>query len=151
MPGVNGLELQQKLVEAGNPIPVVFLTGHGDIPSTVRAMRGGAEDFLSKQAPKKDLLDAVNRAIDRDAKERTERARLREMRAPFESLTPRDLEVLTHVLRGHLNKQIARLLGVDERSVKRHRTNIMTKLQVESVAELAHLVHAAGLYDTDLK
>jgi FixJ family two-component response regulator len=126
---------------------VVFLTGNGDIPSTVRAMRHGAEDFLSKQAPKKNLLDAVKRALERDARGHAERARLRELRKPFESLTPRDREVLTHVLRGQLNKQIARDLGVDERSVKRHRTSIMTKLRVESVAELAHLVHAAGLHD----
>jgi FixJ family two-component response regulator len=147
MPGVNGLELQSALVEAGQSIPVVFLTGAGDIPSTVLAMRHGAEDFLSKQAPKKELLDAVNRAIARDARQRAERDRLRELRAPFDALTPRDREVLTHVLLGRLNKQIARNLGIDERSVKRHRTNIMLKLRIESVAELTHLVHAAGLHE----
>jgi FixJ family two-component response regulator len=151
MPGVSGLELQESLVKAGNLIPVIFLTGAGDIPSTVRAMRYGAEDFLSKSAPKKNLLDAVKRALERDARERAERARLRELRTPFESLTPRDREVLTHVLRGQLNKQIARDLGVDQRSVKRHRTSIMTKLQVQSVAELTHLVHAARLHDADIK
>ena len=151
MPDVSGLELQEALVKAGKSIPVIFLTEAGDIPSTVRAMRRGAEDFLSKQAPKKDLLDAVKRALDRDARERAERAHLRDLRTPFESLTPRDREVLAHVLRGQLNKQIARDLGIDERSVKRHRTSIMTKLHVESVAELTHLVHAAGLNDTDVK
>jgi FixJ family two-component response regulator len=147
MPGMNCLELQEALAKSGNPIPVVFLTGAGDIPSTVRAMRRGAEDFLRKQAPKNELLDAVKRALARDSREHADRARLRQLRAPFDALTPRDREVLAHVLRGQLNKQIARDLGVDERSVKRHRTSIMTKLKVESVAELTHLVHAAGLHD----
>jgi FixJ family two-component response regulator len=145
MPGMNGLELQQALVDGRNPIPVIFLTGNGDIPSTVRAMRRGAEDFLSKLAPKAELLDAVQRALARNAREHAERTRLRELRALFDALTPRDREVLAHVLRGQLNKQIARDLGIDERSVKRHRTSIMVKLKVESVAELAHLVHAAGV------
>ena len=147
MPCMSGLELQQALVEAGHPIPVVFLTGKGDIPSTVRAMRRGAEDFLSKRAPKGELLDAVRRAVARDVQAHAERARLSELRAPFAALTPRESEVLAHVLRGRLNKQIARDLDVDERSVKRHRTSIMAKLGVQSVAELTHLVHAAGLHD----
>ena len=145
MPGASGLELQAALGRAANKLPVVFLTGVGDIPSTVRAMRQGAEDFLSKRAPKDDLLDAVRRALARDARERAARARLNQLRAPFAGLTPRDREVLGHVLSGGLNKQIARRLGIDERSVKRHRTSIMSKLQVESVVELTHLVHAAGL------
>ena len=126
-------------------MPVVFLTGHGDIPTSVRAMRQGAEDFLTKLAPKADLLAAVKRALARDALARAQRARLRELRAPFDALTPRDREVLAHVLTGQLNKQIAGDLGIDERSVKRHRTSIMTKLQVQSVAELTHLVHEAGI------
>jgi FixJ family two-component response regulator len=149
MPGVSGLELQDALVKAGNPIPVIFLTGNGDIPSSVRAMRRGAEDFLSKRAPKDELLDAVKRAIARDAQGHADRARLEELRAPFATLTPRDREVLSHVLRGRLNKQIALDLGIDERSVKRHRTSIMTRLHVQSVAELAHLIHAAGLHDPE--
>jgi FixJ family two-component response regulator len=149
MPGISGLELQQALAEAGHSIPVIFLTGEGDIPSSVHAMRRGAEDFLSKRAPKAEVLDAVKRAIARDAAEHAERARLREVRAPFALLTPRDSEVLTHVLAGKLNKQIAIDLGIDERSVKRHRTSIMAKLQVESVAELARLAHAAGWPFTD--
>ena len=144
MPGASGLELQESLARAGNSIPVIFLTSAGDIPSTVRAMRRGAEDFLSKEAPKEDLLDAVKRAFDRDAAKHAERARLEALRAPFETLTPRDCEVLNHVLAGKLNKQIARELGIDERSVKRHRTSIMAKLRVESVAALTHLVHAAN-------
>jgi two-component system, LuxR family, response regulator FixJ len=145
MPGLNGLDLQQELAKSDDPLPVVFLTGHGDIPTSVQAMRQGAEDFLTKRAPKVELLAAVKRALARDADLRSQRARLGELRAPFETLTPREREVLAHVLTGQLNKQIAADLGIDERSVKRHRTNLMAKLQVQSVAELTHLVHEAGL------
>lgn len=145
MPGLSGLDLQEALARADSPLPVVFLTGRGDIPSTVRAMRGGAEDFLTKRAPQEELLDAVRRALDRDARDREERERRRELRARFERLTAREKEVLAHVLRGQLNKQIAADLGIDERSVKRHRTSFMAKLQVRSVAQLARLVHDAGL------
>jgi two-component system, LuxR family, response regulator FixJ len=145
MPGLTGLDLQQALADADDPIPVVFLTGQGDIPSSVRAMRHGAEDFLTKRAPKAEILAAVRQALARDALMRTERARLRSLQAPFDALTPREREVLAHVLTGQLNKQIAVDLGIDERSVKRHRTSIMTKLHVQSVAELTHLVHASGL------
>ena len=145
MPGLSGLELQEALAKAGHGLPVVFLSGHGDIPSTVHAMRRGAEDFLTKRAPKEQLLDAVKRALARDAREREQRARLRELRARFDALTPREHEVLAHVLTGQLNKQIAGDLGIDERSVKRHRTSIMAKLRVQSVAGLTHLVHEAGL------
>jgi len=146
---VDGVELQEALVKAGNAIPVIFLTGHGDIPSAVRAMRRGAEDFLCKPAPEAELLDAVKRALAREAHEHAERTRLRELRARFATLTPRDCEVLSHVLTGQLNKQIARDLGIDERSVKRHRTSIMSRLHVHSVAELTHLVHAAGVDQLD--
>jgi len=145
MPGLNGLELQQRLAAEQEPMPVVFLTGHGDIPASVRAMRQGAEDFLTKRAPKADLIAAIERALARDALLRSQRARLRELRAPFESLTPREREVLGHVLAGRLNKQIGAALGVDERSVKRHRTSLMSKLRVGSVAELTHLVDESGL------
>ena len=145
MPGMNGLELQEALAKTPNPLPLVFLTGHGEVPDAVSAVRRGAEDFLSKRAPRKELLSAVNRALARDAQERAERARVRGLRARFEALTERDREVLQHVLRGQLNKQIAGDLGIDERSVKRHRTSIMSKLHVQSVSELTHLVHEAGL------
>ena len=146
MPGLSGLDLQEALAKAGRPMPVVFLSGHGDVPTTVRAMRRGAEDFLTKRAPKEELLDAVKRALARDARERAERARVEALRAPFAALTSREREVLAHVLTGQLNKQIAGDLGIDERSVKRHRTSIMTKLQVQSVAELTRLVQEAGLW-----
>src|ERR1035441_2547630 len=145
MPGLSGLDLQAALARTGNPLPVLFLTGHGDIPTSVRAMRQGAEDFLTKRAPKEELLEAVKRALSRDARERAERTRLQGLRARFEALTERDREVLQHVLRGQLNKQIAADLGIDERSVKRHRTSIMAKLRVQSVTELTRLVHEAGL------
>ena len=139
MPGLSGLELQAALAESGNPLPVLFLTGHGDIPTSVTAMRLGAEDFLTKLAPKKVLLEAVSRALARDARERAERARGQAARARFETLTEREREVLEHVLRGQLNKQIAGDLGIHERTVKLHRTAITNKVGVQSVAELTQL------------
>ena len=146
MPGLSGLDLQEALAKFGHPLPVVFLSGHGDIPTTVQAIRRGAEDFLTKNAPKDKLLDAVKRALARDACERAERARMAALRARFAALTPREREVLAHVLAGQLNKQIADDLNIDERSVKRHRKSIMAKLQVQSVAELVHLVQEAGCW-----
>jgi FixJ family two-component response regulator len=145
MPGLSGLDLQDALIKADNPLPVIFLTGHGDIPSTVRAMRGGAEDFLEKRAPKEQLLDAVQRALARDAQAREQRARLRGLCARFDAVTPREREVLAHVLQGKLNKQIAYDLAINERTVKLHRNSFMRKLQVQSVAELTRLVQDAGL------
>ena len=100
MPGMNGLELQSALARSANPLPILFLTGHGDIPSSVRAMRDGAEDFLEKRAPKAELLEAVKRALARDAREREARNRQRELRARFDTLTAREFEVLGHVVRG---------------------------------------------------
>ena len=141
MPGMSGMELQDALAKTANPLPIVFLTGQGDIPASVTAMRLGAEDFLTKRAPKEDLLAAVKRALERDRRERAARIRHRELSALFAGLTPREREVLTHVLRGQLNKQIAADLGIDERSVKRHRTGLMGKLHVQSVAELVHLAN----------
>ena len=146
MPKMNGLDLQSVLAQTPNPLPILFLTGHGDIPSSVRAMRGGAEDFLEKRAPRKKLLDAVKRALDRDTRERAARARHQELRARFAALTGRELEVLSHVVRGRLNKQIAGDLGIHERTVKLHRTAITTKLGVQSVAELTRLTQEAGIF-----
>ena len=145
MPGMNGLELQSALARSSNPLPILFLTGHGDIPSSVRAMRDGAEDFLEKRAAKAHLLEAVKRALARDAREREARNRQRELRARFGTLTAREFEVLGHVVRGKLNKQIAGDLGIHERTVKLHRTAITTKLGVQSVAELTRLTDEAGL------
>jgi len=145
MPGLNGLDLQLALGRTRNPIPVIFLTGRGDIPMSVRAMREGAEDFLTKTAPKAALLNAIQRALARDAREREERVRRREICARFEKLTEREREVLGHVVRGRLNKQIAGDLRIHERTVKLHRTSITTKLRAPSVAELTRLAHEAGL------
>jgi len=151
MPEMNGLDLQSALTETSNPLPILFLTGHGDIPSSVRAMRGGAEDFLEKRAPKKKLLDAVTRALARGSRERELRARQRELRARFGTLTERELEVLSLVVQGKLNKQIAGDLGIHERTVKLHRTAITTKLKVQSVAELTRLTQEAGIFPESLR
>jgi FixJ family two-component response regulator len=145
MPGMDGLALQQALLRESNVLPVIFLTGAGDIPTSVRAMRHGAEDFLTKQAPREDLLAAVDRAIARDARQRAQTAHARELRARLDTLSQRERDVLQHVVRGRLNKQIAADLGIGERTVKLHRTAITTKLQVRSVAELTRLAQDAGL------
>lgn len=149
MPGLNGLDLQSALARTSNPMPLLFLTGHGDIASTVRAMRGGAEDFLEKRAPMEQLLDAVRRALARDVQERGARAHRRALRERFDALSARELEVLSHVLRGRLNKQMAGDLGITERTVKLHRTAIMAKLGVRSVATLARLTQEAGVMPAD--
>jgi FixJ family two-component response regulator len=139
MPGLSGLDLQAALAASDNPLPVLFLTGHGDIPTSVHAMRLGAEDFLTKRAPRDTLLGAVSRALERDARERAGRERVLGARARFATLTAREREVLEHVLRGQLNKQIASDLGIHERTVKLHRTAITGKVGVQSVAELTQL------------
>ena len=145
MPGMDGMALQRTLQQAGCPLPILFLSAHGDIPCTVQAMRGGAEDFLTKHTPKEDLLAAVKRALARNQENRAEDARLQALRRPFELLTDREREVLRHVVQGKMNKEIAADLGIHERTVKLHRTHITTKLQVHSVAELTRLVQEAGL------
>ena len=139
MPGMDGIALQEALAQSVNPLPIVFLTGHGDIPTSVQAMRSGAEDFLLKTASKEDLLAAIERALTRDLYEHRARRRQRELMLHFAKLTPRENEVLAHVLQGQLNKQIAADLGIDERSVKRHRSSVMAKLDVKSVVELTQL------------
>jgi two-component system response regulator FixJ len=144
MPGSSGLDLQEALAQAGLAMPVIFLSGHGDIPTTVQAMRRGAEDFLTKRASREDLLAAVSRALARDDRERAERARREALRGRLAALSPREREVLQHVVQGRLNKQIAADLGIHERTVKLHRTAITTKLGVFSVAELTKLWVEAG-------
>jgi FixJ family two-component response regulator len=146
MPAVSGLDLQNALINSDNPLPVIFLTGHGDIPLSVHAMRQGAEDFLTKHAPKETLLDAVRRALARDVKERAERVRLRDLHGRFRVLTPRERDVLARLLQGKLNKQTAFELGITDRTVKVHRASLMRKLEVQSVAELTRLVQEAGLF-----
>jgi two-component system, LuxR family, response regulator FixJ len=149
MPGMDGLDLQQALTQRGIELPLVFLSGEGDIPSTVRAMRQGAADFITKTAPKAQLLAAVDGALARDARQRAAGAHRHELRLRIATLTPRELDVLRQVVEGRLNKQIAADLGIGERTVKLHRTAITTKLRLRSVAELTRLVQAVGLFDED--
>jgi FixJ family two-component response regulator len=136
MPDIDGVELQRRLGDRNSPLPVVFLTGHGDIPASVHAMRHGAEDFLTKDAPKEDLIHAVNRAFARNARERKEHARLSELQSRLAELTPREHEVMRHVVQGKMNKQIAADLDIGERTVKLHRTAVKKKLDVSSTTEL---------------
>ena len=146
MPGMDGLELQEVLKKSPNPLPVIFMSGQGDIPSTVRAMRRGAEDFLTKLAPKEDLLAAIERALERDSQERKDRQRREELFTRLDRLSERELEVLGHVVMGKLNKQIAADLSINERTVKLHRTSITRKMEVQSVAELTRLTQEARLF-----
>jgi len=139
MPGLDGLELQAALAKEDPSWPVVFVTGHGDIPMSVRAMKKGAVDFLTKPVKKEALLKAVETALASGVAQRSVSERSRKLRAHFESLTPREREVFERVTTGYLNKQIAGELGMAERTVKAHRANIMEKMQAESLAELVHI------------
>jgi FixJ family two-component response regulator len=145
MPGVSGLDLQQSLARMEERLPIIFLTGHGDIPASVRAMKAGAVDFLTKPVRREALLRAVENALGVDSMGRTARAVLRELHNRYESLTPREREVLAHVVSGKLNKQIAFDLGAAERTIKAHRAAIMEKLRVQSVAELVRLAQELGV------
>jgi FixJ family two-component response regulator len=144
MPGPGGLELQQAIARADNPLPVVFLTGRGDVSSSVRAMKGGAVDFLTKPASGDELIDAVRRAIALDGTARAARRELGELRARHRTLTPRERQVFAGVARGLLNKQIAGELGASERTIKAHRANVMRKMKVSSVADLARIASRIG-------
>jgi FixJ family two-component response regulator len=146
MPGMDGLKLQEALAASPNPLPVIFLSGQGDIPKTVSAMRSGAEDFLTKRAPKEEVLAAIERAFERETLERQQRGRLRDLRHRFHDLSERELEVLSHVVQGRMNKEIAADLNINERTVKLHRTNLTRKLKVQSVAELTRLADEAKLF-----
>ena len=145
MPVVSGLELQAALARSGNPLPVIFLTGHGDIPTSVHAMKRGAQDFLTKPVKKEDLFRAVERALAHDAAAFEQHAHQRELQQHIEMLTPREREVLNLVIAGKLNKEIAASLGAAERTIKAHRASIMGKLQVHSPAELGRIAQEAGL------
>jgi FixJ family two-component response regulator len=144
MPGPGGLELQEALVQADEPLPVVFLTAHGDISSSVHAMKRGAVDFLTKPVRGQELLDAVQRALARGATERETQRQKREWGGRYESLTPREREVFALVVRGLLNKQISDAIGTSERTVKAHRGQVMHKMGVQSPAELGRAVEWLG-------
>jgi FixJ family two-component response regulator len=139
LPGLSGLDLQRELLEAGTSIPIVFITGHGDIPMSVQAMKGGAVEFLTKPFRDQHLVDAVQQAIALDRVQARQRAELAEVRRRYESLTPREKEVMARVVAGRLNKQIAFELGTAEITVKVHRAQIMHKMQVGSLAALVQL------------
>jgi FixJ family two-component response regulator len=145
MPGLDGLQLQAALNAGAVPRPVTFITGKGDIPTSVRAMRAGAVDFLTKPVDHKDLLAAIARAAERDAAARRRRGELDAINARLATLTPREREVLTHVVDGRLNKQIAFNLGTVEKTIKVHRSRMMKKLGVRTVADLMRLVDQAGI------
>ena len=145
MPGLNGLELQEALRVKGSAIPIIFLTGHGDIPMSVQAIKGGALDFLTKPVHDKDLLKAVEAALEKDRIERQSRAELDDIQERLATLTPREREVLIHVVSGQLNKQIAYDLGTVEKTIKVHRARVMEKMKVGSVAELVRLTERAGI------
>jgi FixJ family two-component response regulator len=139
MPGLDGLELQRRLADAGNPLPIVFITAHGDIPMTVQALKAGASDFLTKPVQADALVRAVSTAIERNAASRAARAQDASMRRRFASLTPRERQVLAHLAAGSLNKQIASALGIVEQTVKFHRARIMARMEAKTVAELMHI------------
>jgi FixJ family two-component response regulator len=136
MPGTDGLQLQQLLQSTRHRVPIIFITGHGDIPSSVSAMKAGAVDFLPKPFKDDDLLRSVREALQRDARERCERAVQETLIARFETLTPREREVMSLVVRGMPNKQIAHELGASEKTIKIHRGRVTEKMKVQSVADL---------------
>jgi FixJ family two-component response regulator len=145
LPGVSGLEFQDVLAKEGIHIPIVFMTGHGDIPMSVRAMKAGAVDFLTKPFRDQDMLDAVTRALDKDRVRRASEHASSGLRERFESLTPREREVLIHVTSGLMNKQTAALLQLSEITVKIHRGHMMKKMQARSLAELVKMAEMLGI------
>jgi RNA polymerase sigma factor (sigma-70 family) len=145
MPSVSGLALQEMLAAAGHRLPIIFITGHGDITMSVRAMKAGAVDFLAKPFNDQDLLEAIQEALARDRQARHERAALQDIQRRVALLTPREREVLTLVVAGLLNKQIAAALGTSEKTVKVHRARVMQKMQVVSVVQLVLLAEKVGL------
>ena len=148
MPHINGLELQQALVAQGSELPVIFLTGHGDIPMSVRAIKQGAVDFLTKPVHDSDLIEAIHDAIEKDRIARQTREKLNEHQQRLAMLTPREREVLSHVVSGKKNRQIADDLGTVEKTIKVHRAHLMKKLKVKSLADLVKLVERLGVMST---
>ena len=143
--GVSGLDLQKRMADADMEIPIIFITGHGDIPMTVQAMKAGAVEFLTKPFRDQDLLDAVQQALERDRNAREQRAKVEELHSRYRSLTPREREVMSLVVAGLLNKQIAGDLGTSEASVKVHRQHVMEKMAAGSLAELVRMADKLGI------
>lgn len=145
LPGLSGLDLQRQLAHANHEIPIVFITGHGDIPMSVRAIKAGAVEFLTKPFRDQDLLDAVRQAVDRDREARNRETELADLRQRYASLTAREQEVLQHVVRGLINKQIAAEIGISEPTVKLHRGRLMEKMRAESLADLIIMAQKLGV------
>jgi FixJ family two-component response regulator len=146
MPGLSGLDLQQELMAFSPPLPIIFITGHGDIPTSVRAMKGGAVDFLTKPVDGRDLLSVVRQAMARNVEARKQHTELRELQRRADTLTPREREVLALVVRGRLNKQVAAELGTVEKTIKVHRARVIEKMGVASLAELVRIAEKLGMF-----
>jgi FixJ family two-component response regulator len=145
MPGLSGFDLQEALGASGFIIPIIFLTGHGSVPQSVRAMKAGAVDFIEKPFEGEQLLDAVQKALEKDRLHRALENDIQQIKARVQSLTPREYQVFTHVIKGRLNKQIAFDLGTVEKTIKVHRAQVMRKMQVDSLAALVRMAEKAGL------
>ena len=145
LPHLSGLDLQRELAKTDVPIPIIFITGHGDIPMTVQAMKGGATEFLTKPFREQDLLDAIQRAINSDRSARLQRVKLADLRRRYHSLTAREREVMAHVVKGMLNKQVADELGTTEKTIKVHRGHVMQKMAMTSFADLVRAAEKLGI------
>jgi len=146
LPGLSGLDLQKRMAEVGLEIPIVFLTGHGNIPASVQAMKAGAVEFLTKPFDEQDVLQAIQEAIERDRRARKQHAEMRELQNRYESLTAREQEVMQQVVSGLLNKQVAAKLNITEYTVKIHRGRAMRKMQAESLADLVRMAETLGIH-----
>ena len=145
LPGLSGLDLQKRMAEVGLEIPIVFLTGHGNIPASVQAMKAGAVEFLTKPLDEQKLLQAIQEAIERDRRTRQQHAEMRELRERYESLTAREQQVMQEVVSGRLNKQIAAELNITEFTVKIHRGHVMRKMRADSLADLVRMAESLGI------